>query len=137
MNSYDLLQKLHHAMNRHDLEAFVSLFSTDYHSEQPAHPGRTFQGREQVRKNWGLNFSEMPDFQSLLVHYETTETRIWVEWEWRGTRQDGSSLHMKGICIFGISAQLISWGRLYMEPVEKHSADIDTAMRTLVGGSHA
>jgi ketosteroid isomerase-like protein len=34
------------AMNRHDIDAFVACFDTDYSSEQPAHPGRTFRGSD-------------------------------------------------------------------------------------------
>jgi len=55
------------AMNAHDLEAFVSLFSEDYGSEQPAHPGRRLRGRDQVRANWSAVFSGVPDFRAELV----------------------------------------------------------------------
>jgi hypothetical protein len=45
-------ERLRQAMNAHDLEAHVACFREDYRSEQPAHPARTFTGREQVRENW-------------------------------------------------------------------------------------
>ena len=44
-------ERLVQAMNAHDLEAHVACFRDDYRSEQPAHPARTFTGREQVRQN--------------------------------------------------------------------------------------
>ena len=37
------------ALNAHDLDAFVDCFAADYHSEQPAHPARTFVGSDKVR----------------------------------------------------------------------------------------
>jgi ketosteroid isomerase-like protein len=45
-------ERLVQAMNAHDLDAQVACFREDYRSEQPAHPARTFTGREQVRQNW-------------------------------------------------------------------------------------
>ena len=36
----------------------------DYDSQQPLHPARQFQGREQVRKNWSAMFREIPDFRA-------------------------------------------------------------------------
>ena len=53
-----VLEHMHRALNAHDIDAFVELFSPDYRSEQPAHPDREFGGREQVRENWGGTFVE-------------------------------------------------------------------------------
>ena len=61
------LERLHDAINRHDLEAFVACFAPDYRSEQPAHPGRAFTGSEQVRKNWATFFAGVPDLQAELL----------------------------------------------------------------------
>ena len=36
------------AVNNHDLEAIVGLFTADYVNETPAHPARGFIGNEQV-----------------------------------------------------------------------------------------
>jgi hypothetical protein len=66
MDAETLLFKFRDALNSHDIEAFVACFDQNYHSEQPVHPGRTFQGREQVRKNWTSNFEETPDFSAQL-----------------------------------------------------------------------
>ena len=46
-----VLERLHPAMNRHDLEAMLKAFDPCYRSEQPLHPNRGFGGKEQVRKN--------------------------------------------------------------------------------------
>ena len=51
----DVINRLVKAMNLHDLSAAAALFHPDYRSSQPAHPGRTFTGREQMRANWAAN----------------------------------------------------------------------------------
>jgi hypothetical protein len=73
------------AMNAHDIEAFVSLFSEDYDSEQPAHPDRSFRGRDQVRANWSAVFSGVPDFRADLVATAVDSDTAWTEWRWYGT----------------------------------------------------
>jgi hypothetical protein len=45
-----VLERLHRAMNEHDVEGFLANVDADYRSEQPAHPERAFGGREQVRE---------------------------------------------------------------------------------------
>ena len=57
--SREALERLHTAMNQHDLEAFLACFDPHYRSEQPAHPIRGFGGREQVEKNWSAMFEGM------------------------------------------------------------------------------
>jgi hypothetical protein len=59
-------ERLVQAMNAHDLDAQVACFREDYRSEQPAHPARTFTGREQVRQNWSKLFASIPDFRAEL-----------------------------------------------------------------------
>jgi hypothetical protein len=97
MDAESLLFKLKDALNIHDIEAFVACFAENYHSEQPVHPDRTFQGREQVRKNWASNFYEMPDFSAQLIGYAVNSDSIWTEWEWQGTRKDNSKLFIRGV----------------------------------------
>src|SRR6186713_2779081 len=65
--SLEAVERLHHAMNQHDLEAFLACFDPNYRSEQPAHPSRGFGGREQVEKNWSAMFEGMPDFHAELL----------------------------------------------------------------------
>ena len=102
MNAESLLSKLKHAINTHDIEAFVACFAENYYSEQPVHPDRTFRGREQVRKNWSANFEEMPDFSAQLVRHAIHNDSLWTEWEWQGTRKDKSKLFMRGVMIMGV-----------------------------------
>lgn len=121
-----VIARLQNAQNAHDLEAFLECFDPEYRSEQPIHPGRGFGGREQVRKNWSSIFESFPDFKAALLGHTTEGNTVWAEWQWTAT-----GLHMRGVTIFGIEADHITWGRLYMEPVEEAKETIDEAMQRM------
>jgi ketosteroid isomerase-like protein len=121
------------AMNAHDIEAFVSLFCEDYDSEQPAHPDRSFRGREQVRANWSAVFSGVPDFRAELIARALDADTAWTEWRWHGTHEDGSRLEMAGVILMGVRNDCIAWARLYVEPVELAGGGIDAAVREISG----
>ena len=125
-----VIARLHNAQNEHDLEAFLECFDSDYQSEQPVHPGRGFGGREQVRKNWGSIFESFPDFKAELLRQSIDGNTVWAEWQWTAT-----GLHMRGVTIFGVEANRIIWGRLYMEPVEEAEETIDEAVQRMTGQS--
>ena len=72
----DMMNRLLAAMNAHDLDAFVECFASDYRSEQPAHPGRAFEGRDKVRENWTGVFAGIPDFHAELLTSATTGTML-------------------------------------------------------------
>jgi limonene-1,2-epoxide hydrolase len=132
-----VLDRLHVAMNQHDLEMFLECFDPDYHSEQPAHPDRQFDGRGQVRANWSRIFSGASDFRAELIRATVTGDVVWAEWDWQGTRTDGSLIHLCGVTIFEVSNNWIIWGRLYMEPVEISGAGIDANVEAIVDHRHA
>ena len=120
---------MHDAFNKRDIEALVGCFSDEYDSKQPAHPDRSFKGREQVRKNWSAVFNAHADFHAELLRFELGTDAVWAEWYWHGTRPDGTELNMSGVTIFGTGKNdLIAWGRLYMEPVEVKGRGIDAAV---------
>jgi ketosteroid isomerase-like protein len=122
----EIMERLLKAMNAHDLDAFVACFALDYDSEQPAHPSRSFRGRDQVRKNWEGVFAGVPDISAELIMSATTGDGVEVgEWRWQGTHTDGSPFAMRGVIVAGVDQHEITWGRLYMEPVEEGGADIN------------
>ena len=126
----DVMMRLGAAMNNHDLDTFVALFSDDYRSEQPAHPTRSFQGVDKVRENWASVFAGVPDLRAQLLTSATTRDGVEVgEWVWWGNHVDGSEFAMRGVIVVGMEGGRIAWGRLYMEPVEHEGADIDTMVR--------
>jgi len=128
-----VLERLHRAMNEHDVEQFVAGFHDDYRSEQPAHPDRAFGGREQVRENWTMLFAEIPDFTAELIRSAAAGDTVWAEWSWRGQRRDGALFALCGVTLFGTRDGRISWGRLYMEAVTGGEGDIRAAMRRMTG----
>src|SRR5258708_1373230 len=130
-----VLTQLQAAQNQHDLEAFLTCFDPNYQSEQPAHPDRAFGGREQVRKNWSAIFSTFSDFQSELLLTARGGDTLWAGWRWYGTRADGTRLDLRGVTIFGVRDDRITWGRLYMEDVQEMGAGIDAAVKGMTKGS--
>lgn len=120
------------AMNQHDVELFVAQFAPDYRSQQPAHPGRGFGGRDQVRKNWSAIFAGVPDFTAELVADATDGGTAWSEWAWHGHHADGSALEMRGVIVLELTVDgRIQEGRLYVEPVEQQPESIDEAVRKM------
>ena len=133
--SLEAVERLRHAMNEHDLEAFVACFDPKYRSEQPAHPTRGFAGREHVEKNWSALFEGIPDFHAELLATATEGDTLWCEWHWTGTRANEAPLDMRGVTLFEMkNAQIVS-GRLYMEEVEETGTDIGETVRRLAGGN--
>lgn len=126
-------ERLRDAMNTHDLESHVACFREDYRSEQPAHPARTFTGREQVRENWSKLYASIPDFRAELLRLAVVGDEEWGEWTWRGTKEDGAPLEERGVTIMGIRDGRIAWGRLYLEETEREGADITETVRRMAG----
>ncbi len=128
-----VIQRLHEAMNAHDLEAFLACFHPEYRSEQPAHPDRAFQSVDQVRQNWSKIFAGIKDFRSELLRHVADGDTHWVEWRWTGTQPDGTPMELRGVTLFGDEEERIAWGRLYMEPVEQAGQGIDAAVDRMAG----
>jgi ketosteroid isomerase-like protein len=129
-----MAERLCEAINKHNLDAFVACFDTDYRSEQPAHPARAFRGRDQVWKNWSTFFQEIPDLQAELLASIAAGDTEWAEWRWHGTQSTGDRFEMRGVTLMGTRNNHIAWGRLYMEEIEGADEDIDQAVQRLVSG---
>jgi ketosteroid isomerase-like protein len=127
------MERLLEAMNRHDLDAMVECFHENYQSEQPLHPDRQFVGREQVRKNWGLMFEDVPDLKSDLLRSARSDDEFWTEWRMHGAKLDGSPFEYRGIGLWGIRGDRIAWARLYFEQVAPGDGGIDESIQRLVG----
>jgi ketosteroid isomerase-like protein len=127
-----LVDRLVAATNAHDLDALVACFGDDYVNDTPAHPGRGFEGNDQVRRNWEQIFSWVPDIHVAVLATATDGDDIWSEWEMRGTRKDGSAHLMRGVIIFTVRGNLARRGRFYLEPVEDATGDINDAVRRQV-----
>jgi limonene-1,2-epoxide hydrolase len=129
----EVIDRLAVAMNAHDLDAAAGFFHEDYRSEQPAHPGRAFAGRAQMRANWEAMFAGVPDFHAEICRSVQDGDTTWTEWRWSGTRSDGQAFAMRGVTLFEITDGQIVAGRLYMEDVERDVTGIEQAVEALSG----
>ncbi len=127
------LRRLLEATNRHDLEALVDCFDPAYRNETPVHPGRDFQGPEQVRSNWRQIFTFVPDLHVDVRRWAADDPEVWSEWEMSGTRLDGTRHLMRGVIIFGVRDGRATSARFYLEPVdETDGTGVDDAVRLQV-----
>lgn len=130
----DVIERLAEAMNQHDLDRAAGLMAQDYRSEQPAHPGRAFVGRAQMRANWEAMFAGIPDFRADLLRSVDDGDTAWTEWRWSGTRTDGQPVDVRGVTLFQIRGGQIVAGWLYMEDVDDGTVGIEQAVESISGG---
>jgi ketosteroid isomerase-like protein len=128
-----LVERLRQATNDHDLDAVVACFTSDYRNETPAHPGRGFEGSEQVRTNWQRIFAGVPDISADVLRTAVEGDEVWSEWEMRGTRPDGQPHIMRGVIVFGVSGSQAARARFYLEPVDAGEGGVDAAVGKVVG----
>jgi ketosteroid isomerase-like protein len=115
----ELLEQMRAALDAHDLEAFVEFFREDYVGERPRHPGSKISSRDDVRANWAEVISDVPDLRVEVPAAVEDGDRVWSEWRAYGTARSGAMLELRGVIIFGIQGDKVSWSRMYMEPVEQ------------------
>ena len=136
MDSNELVERLRQAVDTHDIEAVAACFAADYRNETPAHPGRGFEGREQVRTNWARIFAGVPDISANVLRAVTDGEVVWSEWELAGHRADGVPQILRGVIIFGVRAGQFIWARFYLEPVESGEGGVDAAVGRIVETEH-
>jgi ketosteroid isomerase-like protein len=129
-----VVERLRDAMNQHDLEALVDVFDAGFLSETPAHPQRTFRGLDQVRRNWEQIFAGVPDLHADLLDAVVEGDTVWSEWDWSGTRRDGSAHRMRGVTIQRVKDSRAISVRFYMEPVEEHGPAAGEAVTAILAG---
>jgi ketosteroid isomerase-like protein len=127
-----MVDRLVKATNDHDLERLVGCFAEDYANESPVHPGRSFTGRAQVRRNWEQIFAFVPDLRAEVTSSTVADETAWTEWEMTGTRRDGTAHQMRGVILFGVRDGLAQWARFYLEPVDSGDGTVDDAVREQV-----
>ena len=127
-----LVERLRQAVDDHDLDAVVDRFTPEYRNETPAHPGRGFEGREQVRTNWERIFAGVPDITADVLRATVDGEHVWSEWEMRGTRPDGQPHVMRGVIIFGVIGDRFGSARFYLEPVDPGEGGVNAAIDAIV-----
>jgi ketosteroid isomerase-like protein len=125
-----VLKRLLDATNAHDVDALTDCFAVDYANETPAHPDRSFTGREQVRRNWTQLFGGVPDLEATLIRWAADGETLWAEWRHRGTRRDGTVHELAGVTVIGVRDDRIKWASFYLEPVLRDGVDVDTVIRS-------
>jgi ketosteroid isomerase-like protein len=143
MNDTDAVRSIEgliEAVNRHDLDALVEQFVEDVSSDTPAHPARSFVGREQVRRNWGQILGAITDLRATIVASATSPgskpatRKVWAELEFDGHRPDGATWQMRGVTVNEVADGRIASLHFYMEPVEAaDGAGVDAVIRQSVG----
>jgi len=86
-----------------------------------------------VRANWSALLDAIPDFRSEVLRSAADGDTVFAEVHWSGTKADGTPLDERGVTVMGIRDDRISWGRLYVDEVEREGADIDTVVRRMAG----
>jgi ketosteroid isomerase-like protein len=140
MSGPDVLAVVHRlleATNDHDLDGIVACFAVDYRNATPAHPGRSFSGSDQVRRNWSVMLQAIPDLRAEILAEAVDADTAWTEWCMTGTRHDGTSHHMVGAIVFVVHRDRISEARFYLEPVDQDGGTVDTAVRNQTVRSRA
>src|SRR4051794_39340131 len=125
------------AVNAHDLDAIVDQFSGRVRSETPAHPARSFEGNEQVRRNWGQILGAVSDLRAEIrastISTDSASGRetVWLELAFDGRRPDGAPWRMRGVTVNEVVDGRIDALRFYMEPVEVGGSGTDDAVRRI------
>ncbi|MDQ6810981.1 MAG: nuclear transport factor 2 family protein [Actinomycetota bacterium] len=127
-----VVDRLLRATNGRDVDALAACFAKDYENLTPAHPARSFRGREQVRRNWEQIFAFVPDLRAEVTRTAIDGDTAWTEWEMTGTRRDGTAHHMRGVVVFGVGDDVVRWARFYLEPVDLDAGTVDDAVREQV-----
>jgi ketosteroid isomerase-like protein len=122
----EILNRMVAAINAHDLDAFVSLYAEDVVSEAPIHPGMSFVGRENVRRNWAGIFARVPDIRATVQQSVADGDQVWSEWEMGGTTVDGEQYLTRGVAILRLRRERIASVRFYLDSVDIESGDPST-----------
>lgn len=127
-----VIERLTNAINDHDLDSLTACFADDYVNVTPAHPARSFTGRDQVWQNWRRIFEAVPDLRAKVVRYGIDGQTVWTEWEHRGTQADGAPHLLRGVVVFAVGTDTITGARFFLEPVDESEQDANTALTHLL-----
>ncbi|MGY1841790.1 MULTISPECIES: nuclear transport factor 2 family protein [unclassified Modestobacter] len=113
-----VIDRLVDAVNRHDIDALTGCFAPAFECLWPAHPARSFTGRDQIRRNWESIFATFPDIQAVVAARAGAGDEVWAEWEFLGSGRDGARLHQRGVIVVVVDDDVIARSRFYLEPVD-------------------
>lgn len=99
----DLLQAFADAWNRHDLEALMSMMTTDcvfQASAGGAVDGERHEGQQAVRAAYAAVFEQFPDARWVNPRHFVAGNRAVSEWTFIGTLHDGTRVEVTGCDVF-------------------------------------
>jgi ketosteroid isomerase-like protein len=128
----EVLRRQERALNAHDVDALADCFHEDLRSENFVHPSQTFVGREQVRRNWALMISGVPDLRAQLLGTAVDGDTVWGEWRIYGTRRDGALLDLRGVVISKVEDGRVVSSRRYLAPLDSGLETVDDFFESLV-----
>ena len=98
-----VVNRLNEAINRHDIEALMAVFSADCVFENTAPPpdGGRFEGHEAVRGFWQRWFAWNPGARFETEEMFAADDRCVVRWIYRKTR-NGKPWHLRGVDLFRV-----------------------------------
>lgn len=118
----ELLERFAQAWNDHDVNALLSMVTTDCvydGSTGPELHGTRYQGHEQLRRGFAGVWEAIPD-----ARWEEARHMAWggeqgyTEWIFRGTRlADGSKVDSRGIDVFTFRDGLIAYKNTFRKMV--------------------
>lgn len=91
------------AFNRHDLGAIMAHMTDDcvfYASAGPTEDGTEYRGAQEVRRGFAEVFATFPDAQWEGERHLLAGERGLSEWTFRGTRNDGVRVEVRGCDLF-------------------------------------
>jgi ketosteroid isomerase-like protein len=137
----DVAAALIAAVNAHDLDGIVDQFSETVRSDTPAHPARSFVGRDQVRRNWAQILGAVRDLRAevrtstISTDGATGRETIWLELAFDGQRPDGQPWRMRGVTVNEVANGRIDALRFYLEPIDTGGSGADEAVRRITMGA--
>ncbi|MCO8277712.1 nuclear transport factor 2 family protein [Actinoplanes sp. TRM 88003] len=113
--TFPVVGRLVDAINAHDLDAIAATFASDFTSVWPAHPARSFDGPQNVRKNWEFIFAQFPDIRIAVTGSVESADEFWGEFHY--VRPGAADL--RGVIIIKVRGDEIVESRFFMEEVEE------------------
>lgn len=120
-----VIERQRDALNAHDLDALADCFHEDLHSEDFVHPSQSFDGRDQVRRNWERVIGQVPDLTADLVGTAVDGDVVWAEWRIYGTHRSGEMLDLRGVTISRVRDGRIASSRRYLTPLDLSAESVD------------
>jgi ketosteroid isomerase-like protein len=111
-----VVNRLNDAINQHDIEALMAVFSADcvFENTAPSPDGGRFEGQDAVRGFWARWFAWNPGARFDTEEIFATGDRCVVRWVYRKTR-NGQPWHVRGVDLFRVRDGLVTEKLAYIK----------------------